>query len=111
MLTRDGVLQVRLSILCAYLFGKSALFVVLLRWAGHAGALLRAAAQPLASVLGCVPNAPCMRLTLPHTWGGFSTCVMKRGTLTPCSSLHPATCWRALGFAAKGAHATLGKNT
>lgn len=64
---RGGVLQVRLSILCAYLFGKSALFVVLLRWAGHAGALLRAAAQPLASVLGCAPVAPRMRLTLAHT--------------------------------------------
>ncbi|KAK9825452.1 hypothetical protein WJX81_002181 [Elliptochloris bilobata] len=48
----DSSLKVRLSILCAYLFGKSALFVALLRWAGHAGALLRAAAQPLALVLG-----------------------------------------------------------
>ncbi len=43
--------QVRLSILCAYLFGKSELFVAVLRWAGHAGALLKAAAQPLAAVL------------------------------------------------------------
>ena len=41
----------RLSILCAYLFGKSELFVAVLRWAGHAGALLKAAAQPLAAVL------------------------------------------------------------
>ena len=51
----DGAAQVRLSILCAYLFGKSALFAALLRWAGHAGALLRAAAQPLALVLGFAP--------------------------------------------------------
>ena len=46
--------QVRLSILCAYLFGKSALFVSLLRWAGHVGALLRTAAQPVAMFLGRV---------------------------------------------------------
>jgi len=45
--------QVRLSILCAYLFGKSTLLVALVRWAGRAGALLRAAAQPAAALLGC----------------------------------------------------------
>jgi trans-aconitate methyltransferase len=49
----DSHVQVRLSILCAYLFGKSQLFVQLLRWLGHAWALTRAGLEPVFSVLGC----------------------------------------------------------
>jgi hypothetical protein len=47
--------QVRLSILFAYMFGKSQLFVQLLRWLGHAWALLRASLEPVLVIVGCVP--------------------------------------------------------
>lgn len=50
----DSHVQVRLSILFAYLFGKSQLFMQLLRWLGHAWALLRTGLEPFVSFLGCV---------------------------------------------------------
>ncbi|EIE25633.1 hypothetical protein COCSUDRAFT_83640 [Coccomyxa subellipsoidea C-169] len=48
----DSHVQVRLSILFAYLFGKSQLFMQLLRWLGHAWALLRTGLEPFVSFLG-----------------------------------------------------------
>ena len=61
----DSHVQVRLSILCAYLFGKSQLFVQLLRWLGHAWALLRAALEPVISVLGYGPRCSTALLQIP----------------------------------------------
>jgi hypothetical protein len=49
----DSHVQVRLSILFAYLFGKSQLCMQLLRWLGHAWALLRTGLEPFVSFLGC----------------------------------------------------------
>jgi hypothetical protein len=51
----DSHLQLRISILAAYLFGKSQLAAALLRWAGRAAALARATTQPLVDILGCGP--------------------------------------------------------
>ncbi|CAL8460798.1 g329 [Coccomyxa elongata] len=48
----DSHVQVRLSILFAYLFGKSQLFMQLLRWLGHAWAVLRTGMEPIVSLLG-----------------------------------------------------------
>jgi hypothetical protein len=49
----DSHLQLRISILAAYLFGKSQLAAALLRCAGRAAALARATTQPLVDILGC----------------------------------------------------------
>ena len=48
--------QVRLSILFAYMFGKSQLAVQLLRWLGHAWALLRASLEPVLVIVGCAAS-------------------------------------------------------
>lgn len=45
-------MQVRLSILFAYLFGKSQLFVQLLRWLGHTWAVFKTSMQPILAVVG-----------------------------------------------------------
>ena len=52
----DSHVQVRMSILFAYMFGKSQLFAQLLTWLAQTWAPVRAALDPLFVVLGCVPN-------------------------------------------------------
>ena len=47
----DNHVSVRLSILLAYLFGKSELAVQLLRWLKTAGTVCRATLQPVISVV------------------------------------------------------------
>ena len=51
----DSHVQVRLSILFAYMVGKSQLFAHLLTWLAQTWAPMRAALDPLFMVLGCVP--------------------------------------------------------
>ena len=51
----DSHVQVRMSILFAYMFGKSQLFAQLLTWLAQTWAPVRAALDPLFVVLGCVP--------------------------------------------------------
>lgn len=66
----DSHVQVRLSILFAYLFGKSQLFMQLIRWLGHAWAVLRTGMEPIVSLLGCVwGNALQRSLHLKECWG------------------------------------------
>lgn len=48
----DTHVVVRLSILCAYLFGKSELAAMLLHWAAAAVSLGRTALAPLAALFG-----------------------------------------------------------
>jgi len=49
----DSHVQVRMSILFAYMFGKSQLFAQLLTWLAQTWAPVRAALDPLFVVLGC----------------------------------------------------------
>jgi hypothetical protein len=44
--------QIRLSILLTYLFGKSELFVLVMRWVSNAARLMRTAVQPVTQVIG-----------------------------------------------------------
>ena len=56
----DEHVQLRLSILLTYLFGKSVYAVQLLRWLGAMARYLRTLAQPLAVVLGTPTLTPCL---------------------------------------------------
>lgn len=51
----DSHVQVRMSILFAYMFGKSQLCAQLLTWLAQTWAPIRAALNPLFVVLGCAP--------------------------------------------------------
>lgn len=48
----DTHVGVRLSILCAYLFGKSQLAAYLVTWAAAAASCVRTALTPVASIFG-----------------------------------------------------------
>ena len=65
----DAHLTMRLSILCAFLFGKSQLAAQLLRWLGAAGAVLRTVLQPLLGFLRCSLTSGSIMLAakLPRT--------------------------------------------
>ncbi len=52
----DSHVQVRMSILFAYMFGKSQLFAQLLTWLAQTWAPVRAALDPLFLVLGYVSS-------------------------------------------------------
>ena len=54
----DEHVQLRLSILLTYLFGKSVYAVQLLRWLGAMARYLRTLAQPLATILGMLAVLP-----------------------------------------------------
>lgn len=65
----DSHVQVRMSILFAYMFGKSQLFAQLLTWLAQTWAPVRAALDPLFLVLGCAPHLEDLVMcSLLHTW-------------------------------------------
>ena len=87
MLTDIGMVctQVRLSILFAYMFGKSQVAVQLLRWLGHAWALLRAGLEPVLAVVGrALSLAPCC-----SAWPALllHACLLQKSCLTRCCVL------------------------
>ena len=75
----DSHVQVRMSILFAYMFGKSQLFAQLLTWLAQAWAPVRAALDPLFVVLGYAPTCHTQRK------GNGGVCPY-------CLSL-PSLCW------------------
>ena len=64
----DTHLTMRLSILCAFLFGKSQLAAQLVRWLGAAGAVLRTVLQPVLGFLRCLLTSGSITAVakLPH---------------------------------------------
>ncbi|KAK9820431.1 hypothetical protein WJX72_010299 [[Myrmecia] bisecta] len=75
--------QIRLSILLTYLFGKSMLFMQLLRWLGQVAATCRTALQPVADVLG----PPFASLALLMQAGGRQVLEAGLSTGVACATL------------------------
>jgi len=69
----DSHVQLRLSILLTYLFGKSLYFAQLMRWAGGMLRYLRIVAQPALMLLGMlqevqfVPRCTCVSMAASRT--------------------------------------------
>lgn len=71
----DEHVQLRLSILLGWLFGRSVFFVQLLRGLGSVARYARLLAQPAVELLG-PPLAACQEVALQlrgHLWGGTRT--------------------------------------